>query len=111
MKLFTGSYIGGHWRESSDGSPVRGSDPASEETIAEIAAATVEDCLDAVEAAGDALPDWAATASRVRSEVLRRAFELMTAERDEIAELIVSENGKVWADAVAEAGYAAEFFR
>jgi succinate-semialdehyde dehydrogenase / glutarate-semialdehyde dehydrogenase len=111
MKLFTDSYIGGHWRPAGDGATVRVSDPASGETIAEVAAATVEDCLDAVEAADAALPAWRTTSPRARAEILRRAFELMTEERDEIADLIVAENGKVRADALAETAYAAEFFR
>ncbi|GLY79241.1 NAD-dependent succinate-semialdehyde dehydrogenase [Actinoallomurus iriomotensis] len=111
MKLFTGSYIGGRWRPSGDGSAVRVDDPATGEAIAEIASATVDDCLEAVEAAAEALPRWRATPPRTRAEVLRGAFELMVRERDQIAELIVRENGKVWADAQSEADYAAEFFR
>ncbi|SEG91919.1 succinate-semialdehyde dehydrogenase / glutarate-semialdehyde dehydrogenase [Thermomonospora echinospora] len=111
MKLFTGSYIGGRWRLSGDGSAVRVDDPATGEPLAEIASATVGDCLEAVEAAAEALPHWRAAPPRVRAEILRGAFELMVREREQIAELIVRENGKVRADALAEADYAAEFFR
>ncbi|MGH7788352.1 MAG: NAD-dependent succinate-semialdehyde dehydrogenase, partial [Candidatus Binatia bacterium] len=54
---------------------------------------------------------WAARAPRERSEILRRAFELMLARADALAELIVRENGKPIAEARGEVAYAAEFFR
>ncbi|MGB7817421.1 MAG: NAD-dependent succinate-semialdehyde dehydrogenase, partial [Ornithinibacter sp.] len=54
---------------------------------------------------------WAATSPRERAEVLRRSFEIMSAEIEDCARLIVLENGKAWADAMGEARYAAEFFR
>jgi succinate-semialdehyde dehydrogenase/glutarate-semialdehyde dehydrogenase len=111
MKLFTGSYIDGRWRPSGAGTVVPVDDPATGEPLAEIASATVEDCIEAVEAAAAALPGWRATPPRARAEILRGAFELMVRERDQIAELIAGENGKVRADALAEADYAAEFFR
>ncbi len=111
MKLCTESYIGGAWRAAGDGATLPVHDPATGRTIAEVAAATVEDCVAAVEAAETALPAWAATSPRARGEILRRAFELMRAEREAIAGLIARENGKVLADALGEADYAAEFFR
>jgi succinate-semialdehyde dehydrogenase/glutarate-semialdehyde dehydrogenase len=64
-----------------------------------------------VDAASAALPAWSATPARERAEILRRAFDLMTAERDTVARMIVAENGKAWADAVGETAYATEFFR
>jgi succinate-semialdehyde dehydrogenase / glutarate-semialdehyde dehydrogenase len=71
----------------------------------------VEDAAAAVDAAAAAGPEWAATAPRQRSEVLRRAFELMTERADELAKLISLENGKALVDAKGEVSYAAEFFR
>jgi succinate-semialdehyde dehydrogenase / glutarate-semialdehyde dehydrogenase len=64
--------------------------------------------VDSATAAG---PGWAAMPPRERSELLRRTFELMLRDRDELAELISAENGKALADARAEVTYAAEFFR
>ena len=58
-----------------------------------------------------AFAPWAAAAPRTRAEVLRTAFEIMTAELDDCARLITLENGKAWSDARGEAAYAAEFFR
>ena len=57
------------------------------------------------------MKDWAAQTPRHRSEVLRKAWELMTARLPEFAHLITLENGKAKADAMGEATYAAEFFR
>jgi succinate-semialdehyde dehydrogenase / glutarate-semialdehyde dehydrogenase len=104
-------FIGGKWRGSADGNRFDVMDPATGDTLASVADGSVADGLAAVEAAHDALPGWAATAPRVRGEVLRKAFELMTARADDLARLIVAENGKALSDARGEVLYAAEFFR
>ncbi|MFC9362268.1 NAD-dependent succinate-semialdehyde dehydrogenase [Rhodococcus sp. NPDC057014] len=104
-------FIGGQWRDASDASTFDVLDPATGETLATVASASEDDARAAVDAATDAGADWAATAPRVRAEILQRAYELMTSRSDEIAELIVRENGKAWADAAGEVKYAAEFFR
>ncbi len=107
----TGLLIGGQWTKGRDGGLIGVTDPATEETIAEVADATAEDTLDAVSAASAALPGWAATAPRERAECLRRAWSLMIAKSDSLARLMVLENGKALPDARAEVTYAAEFFR
>ena len=84
----TDLYVDGTWRPASDGARFDVHDPATADTIASVAAATVEDGLAAVDAAHRALPSWAATAPRQRAEILRRAFEMMTERSAEIAELI-----------------------
>ncbi len=103
--------IGGDWRESSDSSSISVVDPATSETLAEVANATIEDAKAAVDAAYDAQAKWAQTAPRLRAEILRRAFEIMTSRSEEIARLMVLENGKSLTDALSEVAYAAEFFR
>lgn len=104
-------FIGGEWRPGRQNHQAAVIDPATGEPIANVELAEVEDALDAVEAAHEAGKAWAATPARQRAEVLRRAFEIMTDHRDEIADLIVRENGKCLRDALSEADYAAEFFR
>ncbi|MGH2737014.1 MAG: NAD-dependent succinate-semialdehyde dehydrogenase [Actinomycetota bacterium] len=104
-------YVGGDWRASSDDSTFDVLDPSTEATLATVANGTTADALACVAAAHEAGPAWAATPPRERAEVLRRAFELMTARADDIATLIVRENGKPLPDARSEATYAAEFFR
>ncbi|QRY47535.1 NAD-dependent succinate-semialdehyde dehydrogenase [Mycolicibacterium boenickei] len=86
-------------------------DPASGLTIAEVADGTVTDARSAVDAAHRAFGDWARTSPRQRSDILRRVFDLMVADTERLAALICAENGKSQADARAEVGYAAEFFR
>jgi len=104
-----GLWIGGTTRHTADTITVI--DPATENAMAQVSSATVDDAHDAVEAAAGSMPEWAATAPRARGEVLRRAYEIMISRRAELAELIVRENGKTLADAVGEVNYAAEFFR
>ena len=105
----TGLFVGGQWVKG--GGEIAVTDPATEETIAEVADGTVEDALDAVGAAHAALPGWAATAPRQRGECLRRAWALMIERSEAIARLMVLENGKALRDARGEVTYAAEFFR
>lgn len=102
-------FIDGAWVEGDGKLPVY--NPATGEAITEVATAGEAHCDAAVSAAYNAAPGWAKTAPRVRAEILRKAFELMTAEADEIAKLITLENGKVFSDARGEVIYAAEFFR
>jgi succinate-semialdehyde dehydrogenase / glutarate-semialdehyde dehydrogenase len=104
-------YIDGKWRPGSDGRRFPVTDPADGSVIAQFAAATEADCLEAVTAADRALPAWSAAPARERSEILRRAYEILTEEAETFAAIIVRENGKSWADATGEASYASEFFR
>ena len=107
----TDLFLGGKWVPASSGGRFDVYDPSSGDVIAGVADGTVEDAIAAVDAADAAAAEWAATAPRVRAEILRRAFELMTARKDELARLISLENGKALIDAAGEVAYAAEFFR
>ena len=86
-------------------------DPSTEEPFASVVDVEVAGASAAVDSAAAAFPEWSDTAPRVRSTVLRRAFELMVERSDELAETIVRENGKPIAEARGEVAYAAEFFR
>ncbi|WP_281302018.1 MULTISPECIES: NAD-dependent succinate-semialdehyde dehydrogenase [unclassified Iodidimonas] len=111
MPVETGLYINGEWRPSLDGARIEVIDPATEEVITDVASASKEDALLAVDAAHAAQPLWAARPPRERAEILRRAFDLMTARAEDFARLITLENGKALRDARGEVAYAAEFFR
>jgi succinate-semialdehyde dehydrogenase/glutarate-semialdehyde dehydrogenase len=102
-------YIDGQWVDGIATMPV--TDPSDGSVIAEVAIAGPEQCEAAVAAADRAAADWAKTAPRVRSEILRKAFEIMVSEADAIATIVSKENGKVLTDAKGEVMYAAEFFR
>jgi succinate-semialdehyde dehydrogenase/glutarate-semialdehyde dehydrogenase len=111
IMLHTDLFIDGRWRAAQDNQRITVLDPSNGKSVAEVASATVDDALEAVAAADKALPAWSATAPRVRAEILRRAYEIMIRRRDELARLIVLENGKSMRDAISETNYAAEFFR
>ena len=102
-------FINGQWVDG-DGH-ISVIDPSDESVIAEVSTAGDKECDAAVAAAHAAFPAWSKTAPRVRAEILRKAFEIMIEEADDIARLISRENGKVFTDAKGEVLYAAEFFR
>ena len=104
-------WIDGGWRPGSSGERFDVINPADESVLTSVASASVEDARAALDAAHAAFADWAGRTPRERSEILRRAWELMTARLDDFARLITLENGKARADAMGEATYAAEFFR
>jgi succinate-semialdehyde dehydrogenase / glutarate-semialdehyde dehydrogenase len=107
----TDLYIGGQWRAASKGGTLAVEDPATEEPLLEVADAQVEDALAALEAAAEAQAEWAATAPRERGEILRRAYESIVAQSEQLALLMTLEMGKALAESRAEIAYAAEFFR
>jgi succinate-semialdehyde dehydrogenase/glutarate-semialdehyde dehydrogenase len=102
-------FIGGTWREAGDRFEVE--NPATEEVIATVANATTEDASDALEAASGAQALWGSTPSRERAEILRAAFEALTADAAAFSELISLESGKALVEANAEVRYGAEFLR
>ena len=103
-------YIGGEWRDGAEGT-IAVEDPATGETIAEIADASVDDAKAALDAAVDAAAEWAAHPPRERGEILRRAFETIVARADDLALLMTLEMGKPVSESKAEIVYAAEFLR
>ena len=109
MQLKTQLYIDGKWVNGS--STLAVTDPSDESVIANVQVSSDKECADAVDAADRAFKSWAKTAPRVRAEILRKAFEIMVAEADRLAEIVSRENGKVLSDAKGEILYAAEFFR
>ena len=107
----TDLWIGGQWKKSSDGGRFDVIDPATENKVASVASATVEDAKAALDAASAAFPGWAAKKPRERGEILRKAFELIMRDAERLAKLITIENGKALSDSRGEVAYAAEFFR
>jgi succinate-semialdehyde dehydrogenase/glutarate-semialdehyde dehydrogenase len=103
-------YISGQWRDGSKGSiPVE--DPATGETLCEVADASAEDARAALDAAVEAGPAWAEHPPRERGEILRRAFEAIVSRTEELALLMTLEMGKPIQESKAEISYGAEFFR
>jgi succinate-semialdehyde dehydrogenase/glutarate-semialdehyde dehydrogenase len=107
----TGLLIGGEWRAATGGKTVAVNDPATGEVIHEIADATVDDGIAAMDAAAEAFPSWAATPARERAEILRRAFDLLQERKEDVALLMTLEMGKPLAEARGEVVYGGEFLR
>jgi succinate-semialdehyde dehydrogenase/glutarate-semialdehyde dehydrogenase len=103
--------IGGRWRASSSGATFPVEDPATGKNLVHVADATPEDGEAALSAAVAAGASWAATAPRERGEILRRAYDAIVADVDELALLMTLEMGKSVAESRGEILYAAEFFR
>jgi succinate-semialdehyde dehydrogenase/glutarate-semialdehyde dehydrogenase len=104
-------YIGGRWRAAGGGGTLSVEDPATGQSLVEVADGQPEDALAALTAAADAQGEWAVYAPRERGEILRRAYEAIVAQTDDLALLMTLEMGKSIAESKAEISYAAEFFR
>jgi len=109
--LLTDLWIGGKAVPASDGGRFDVLDPATGRVLTTVADGSVDDAIAAVDAAESAAGAWAATSPRERAEILRRAWELMTDQAEDLATLVTLENGKALTDARGEVAYAAEFFR
>jgi succinate-semialdehyde dehydrogenase/glutarate-semialdehyde dehydrogenase len=104
-------YIAGEWRAAAAGARFPVEDPSTGEPLVEVADATAEDALAALDAAAARQAEWAAYPPRERGEILRRAYDALTARGDELALLMTLEMGKSVAESRGEIAYAAEFFR
>jgi succinate-semialdehyde dehydrogenase/glutarate-semialdehyde dehydrogenase len=104
-------YIGGEWRDGAQRATIGVEDPATGETLAEVADATVEDAKAALAAAHEAFAQWRDHPPRERGDILRRAYEVITERADELALLMTLEMGKPIAESKAEIAYGANFFR
>ncbi|HEY2536628.1 MAG TPA: NAD-dependent succinate-semialdehyde dehydrogenase [Solirubrobacteraceae bacterium] len=107
----TGLFIGGEWRAASGGGTLPVEDPATERTLVEVADGQAQDALAALTAAAEAQAEWGASAPRERGEVLRRAYEAIVTQSEELALLMTLEMGKALSESRAEIAYAAEFMR
>jgi len=107
----TNLYIAGEWRAASGGGTLAVEDPSTAEPLVEVADGQVQDALAALAAAAEKQAEWAVHPPRERGEILRRAYEAIVAEAEELALLMTLEMGKALAESRAEIAYAAEFFR
>ena len=106
-----GLLIDGQWRDASDGGTFDVENPATGEVLATLASATEEDSRAAMDAAAGAQEAWARTSARERSEILRRAFDLVREHAEDLALLMTLEMGKPLAESRGEVTYGGEFLR
>lgn len=107
----TGVFIDGTWREATSGRRFDVVNPATEETLTTVADGDASDADEAIRSAAATQTSWARTAPAERSEILRRAHDLVVARADQLATLMTAEMGKPIAEAHGEVAYAAGFLR
>ncbi|OOY31707.1 NAD-dependent succinate-semialdehyde dehydrogenase [Thioclava sp. F36-6] len=105
--LETRAYVNGEWIEGAKRFAVQ--DPATGETVAEVADLDVDATRAAIEAAHAAKPDWAALTGKERAGYLRRFHDLMMENQDDLAAILTAEMGKPLAEAKGEIAYGASF--
>ncbi|HMH59160.1 MAG TPA: NAD-dependent succinate-semialdehyde dehydrogenase [Galbitalea sp.] len=103
--------LGGKWVDGTSGHTIDVSDPATGAVLKTIADASVDDAQRAMDVAADTQDSWAATAPRVRGEILRSAFDLLQERIDDFALLMTLEMGKPLAESRGEVAYGGEFLR
>jgi succinate-semialdehyde dehydrogenase/glutarate-semialdehyde dehydrogenase len=103
------AYIDGRWIEARDDDASRVDNPATGETLGTVPNLRAADARAAIEAAARAFTTWRATTAKARAVVLRRWFDLMLANQEDLAKLVTLEQGKPLAEATGEVAYAASF--
>jgi succinate-semialdehyde dehydrogenase/glutarate-semialdehyde dehydrogenase len=101
--------VDGKWIEADSGKTIAVRNPATGETVGTVPALGAAETRRAIEAANRAYPAWRALTAKERSAVLRKLFDLMIANADDLALLMTSEQGKPLAEAKGEVVYAASF--
>lgn len=111
VRVKTGLHIGGRWHASENASWFGVVDPATGKPIADVADATASDAIAALDSAVAAQTSWGRSSARRRAEILRAAFEAVTARRADFASVITAEMGRPYAQSLGEVDYGAEFLR
>src|SRR5712672_2496156 len=110
QKLFRQQcYIDGEWVDAYDRATIPVKDPASGETLGTVPKMGAEETRRAIEAANKALPAWRGKTAKERAQILRKWFDLMMANQDDLAALMTAEQGKPLTESRGEIAYAAAF--
>ncbi len=103
------SHVDGKWCAASSGDTITVTDPATGAHLGDVASLSAEESAAAVDAAHSAFPAWSARLPQERSVLLRRWFDLMIAHKEDLARIMVLEQGKPISEARGEIDYAASF--
>jgi succinate-semialdehyde dehydrogenase/glutarate-semialdehyde dehydrogenase len=103
------SYIDGAWTTAASGARFAVKDKATGETLAQVAGGDVADARRAIEAAHAALPAWRAKTAKERAALMRKWFDLILANQEDLARLMTAEQGKPLAETRGEVAYGASF--
>lgn len=107
--LRTCAYINGKWNNTGSGRPIAVTNPATLQTVAHVVQAGYEETQLAIAAAQSSLPAWRALSAKTRAKLLRKWFELMMMNQDDLAKIITAEQGKVLSEARDEIAYGASY--
>ena len=107
--LRTQAFVDGAWIDADPGKTFTVANPATGEPVAEVPALGASETRRAVEAAHRAWGPWRARTGKERAGVLRAWFDLLTAHANDLAALMVAEQGKPLAEARGEVAYGASF--
>jgi succinate-semialdehyde dehydrogenase/glutarate-semialdehyde dehydrogenase len=102
-------YIDGEWVDAISGATIAVNNPANGETLGSVPKMGAEETRRAIEAADRALPAWRAKTAKERAQILRRWFDLMMANQEDLATLMTAEQGKPLSESRGEIAYAAAF--
>ncbi|HJU16665.1 MAG TPA: NADP-dependent succinate-semialdehyde dehydrogenase [Stellaceae bacterium] len=103
------AYIDGEWVDAVGGGRIAVEDPATGETLGTVPRMGAEETRRAIEAAARAFPSWRAKTAKERAQILRRWYELLMANQEDLAALMTAEQGKPLAESRGEIAYAAAF--
>ena len=103
------SYINGEWVSAGDGATFPVTNPADGSLVAEVPEMEVAGALTAIEAADAAWPAWRSKTAKERSAIMRRWFNLMLENKDDLAAIMTAEQGKPLAESAGEIMYGASF--
>lgn len=103
------SYINGQWLDADDGRSFTVTNPADNSLLANVAELGVAETRRAIEAANAAWGDWRAQTAKQRAAILRRWFELILANKDDLAAIMTAEQGKPLSESSGEVMYGASF--
>jgi succinate-semialdehyde dehydrogenase/glutarate-semialdehyde dehydrogenase len=104
------THIDGQWLSSKSGKTFPITNPSTEEVIGSVPESNVEDLNDAIQAASRAFESWKLQSGRQRGRIIRKLFDLLVENREDLAKIITAENGKAKGDALGEVLFAASFF-
>jgi succinate-semialdehyde dehydrogenase/glutarate-semialdehyde dehydrogenase len=102
-------YIAGAWSDADDGRTMEVVNPATGELLGTVPGMGASETRRAIEGAHQAWPAWRAKTARERAALLRRWFDLILANQEDLAVLMTAEQGKPLAESRSEIGYAASF--
>ncbi|MCF4097255.1 NAD-dependent succinate-semialdehyde dehydrogenase [Maritalea mediterranea] len=103
------SYIGGKWVGAENGDTIAVTNPANGEWLGEVAALTASQSAEAVNVAQTAFESWSMSLPQHRAACLRRWFDLIIEHKEDLARIMVLEQGKPLSEAMGEIDYAASF--